>query len=58
VGQDPPVIANTDHPIRQEEIPLRVDIDQNLFPLGPDHLHHHPTPAFPASSDPTEGGFA
>jgi hypothetical protein len=52
------VIADADEAVRQKEIPLRVDIDENLSPLRPDHVHHHPVPTFPGASDPTKRGYA
>jgi len=34
VRQDPPVVADTHGAVGEEEIPLRVDVDEDLPPLA------------------------
>lgn len=49
--QHPPVIPDASAAIGKQEIPLRVDVDENLPPLRPDHLKYHPSTSFPGVGD-------
>jgi len=53
VRQDPPVVADAHRTVSQEEIPLRIDVDEDLPPLRPDHLQHHPNSILSGLGDPT-----
>jgi hypothetical protein len=39
--QDPPMIADTGAAVGDHEIHLRIDVDENLPALRPDHLKYH-----------------
>lgn len=59
VGQDPTVIPNAAMPIGQEEVPLGIDVQQDLLSPGPDYLNQHgdsglPFPGIIAASNPAD----
>jgi hypothetical protein len=49
--QDTSMVSDAGDTLGQHEIPLRVDVDEDLPPLRPDHLEYHPSTSFPGLGD-------